>query len=71
MLALASESKKIYNEEKCSLRKEYNKMETEKMLDILEKIRIYIENNSLNIAKEFVKLEIENLKGITEQKMPK
>lgn len=43
-------------------------MEIQEMLDILEKIRICIKNDSLNIAKDFVNLEIENLKGITEKK---
>lgn len=42
-------------------------MENDKMLDILSKLCIWIENGSLDIAKSLIRLEIENLKGITEK----
>ena len=43
-------------------------MNNEKMLEILEKIRICLNRNSVDVAKELVNLEIDNLKGITEEK---
>lgn len=41
-------------------------MEELKMLEILVKIKICVERDSLMIAKDLVNLEINNLKGITE-----
>lgn len=38
------------------------------MLKILNRIKVCIERDSLDIAKDLTKLEIENLKGITEQR---
>lgn len=43
-------------------------MNDKKVLDILNKIHICLKNNSIDNARYFIKLEIENLKGITEQK---
>ena len=43
-------------------------MDNEKMIKILDRIKLFIEQDSLNLAKEMTKLEIENLKGITEQR---
>lgn len=42
-------------------------MEDVKMLEILSKIKNCIERDSLMVAKDLVKLEINNLKGITEK----
>lgn len=43
-------------------------MEELKMLKVLNRIKVCIERDSLDIAKDLTKLEIENLQGITEQK---
>lgn len=43
-------------------------MEELKMLELLNRIKICIERDSLDIAKDLIELEIENLKGITEQR---
>lgn len=43
-------------------------MEELKMLEVLNRIKICIERDSLDIARDLIELEIENLKGITEQK---
>lgn len=43
-------------------------MERQAMLDLLKRIKISLELDSLDIAKQLVRLEIENLKGITEVK---
>ena len=43
-------------------------MEKLKMLELLNRIKICIERGSLDIAKDLIELEIENLKGITEQR---
>ena len=43
-------------------------MEELKMLELLNIIKICIERDSLDIAKYLIELEIENLKGITEQR---
>ena len=43
-------------------------MNNEKMLEILERIRICLNRNSVDIAKELVNLEIDNLNGNTEVK---
>lgn len=42
-------------------------MEEKTMLEILSRIRNCIEHDSLYVAKELTRLEINNLKGITEQ----
>lgn len=41
-------------------------MERLKMVEILNQIEACIERNSLDIAKDLIQLEIENLKGITQ-----
>ena len=43
-------------------------MEDKEMLNILEKIKICLKNNSLDIAINLITLEIENLNGITERR---
>lgn len=43
-------------------------MEESTMLEILSRIRNCIEHDSLYIAKELTRLEIENLKDITQKK---
>ena len=43
-------------------------MDNVKMLEILNRIKVCIERDSLDIAKDLTELEIENLKGITEQR---
>lgn len=43
-------------------------MEELKMLEILKRIEVSIKMDSLDVAKKLIKLEIENLKGITEEK---
>lgn len=43
-------------------------MKYEKMLEILSRIQICLERDSLDIARDYVRLEIENLQGITERK---
>ena len=43
-------------------------MDNEKMIKILKRIELFIEQDSLDLAKNMTKLEIENLKGITEQR---
>lgn len=42
-------------------------METKKFLEIIKRIEILIENNSLFETKEYIRVEIENLEGITEK----
>ena len=42
-------------------------MEEIKMLEILNRIKVCIKRDSLMIAKDLVRLEINNLKGITEK----
>lgn len=42
-------------------------MQNEKMLEILKRVQICLERNSLYEAREYIKLEIDNLKGITEK----
>lgn len=39
-----------------------------KMLEILNRIKVCIEGDSVDIAKDLTKLELENLKGITEER---
>ena len=43
-------------------------MDNEKMIKILDRIKLFIEQDSLDLAKVMTKLEIGNLKGITEQR---
>ena len=43
-------------------------MDNEKMIEILDRIELFIKKDSLDLAKDMTKLEIENLKGITEQR---
>lgn len=43
-------------------------MEDKEMLNILEKIKICLKNNSLDIAIDLITLEIEALNGITEKR---
>lgn len=43
-------------------------MDNEKMIKILERIKLFIEQDSLDLAKDMTRLEIENLMGITEQR---
>lgn len=43
-------------------------MEEIRMLEILNRIEAYVEPDSLDIAKDLTQLEIDNLKGITEQR---
>ena len=43
-------------------------MENVQMLEILNRIKICIKRDSLDIAKNLTRLEIENLKGITEKR---
>lgn len=43
-------------------------MDNVKMFEILNRIKICIKRDSLDIAKDLIKIEIENLKGITEQR---
>ena len=38
-----------------------------KMLEILNQIEVCIKHNSLDIAKDLIQLEVENLKGITQK----
>lgn len=42
-------------------------MERLKMLEILNQIEVCIERGSLDITKDLIQLEIENLKGITQK----
>lgn len=44
------------------------KMEESTMLQILNRIKICIDRNSLDIARDLVNLEIENLKDLTKKK---
>lgn len=43
-------------------------MENEKMIAVLNRIKNCIERGSLDIVKEYVKLEIDNLSGATEER---
>ncbi len=43
-------------------------MENVKMLEILKRVKICIDRDSPDIAKDLVKIEIENLQGITQQR---
>ena len=50
------------------IEKGFEIMNDEKMLEILERIRICLNRNSVDVAKELVNLEIDNLNGNTEKK---
>lgn len=43
-------------------------MEEEKILQILNRIKICLNRNDLYIAKEYVQLEIDNITGASEQR---
>lgn len=43
-------------------------MEETKMLKILDTVRVLLEKDCLFEAKEYIRIEIENLKGITQKK---
>lgn len=43
-------------------------MQNEKMLEILYRIQVCLEMDSLDIAREYTRLELENLREITESK---
>lgn len=43
-------------------------MNEEKMLVILNRIKNFINMDSKDLAQDYIRLEIENLKGITEQR---
>ncbi len=43
-------------------------MDEQEVINILNKIHICLKNNSKNTAKDLIKIEIENLKGITKEK---
>lgn len=42
-------------------------MQNENMLEIIKRIQLILELDHLYEAKEYIKIEIENLKGITEK----
>ena len=46
-------------------------MEKEKFLEILKRIQLFLENDDLFEAKEYINLEIENIEGITEKNCKK
>ena len=46
-------------------------MEKEKVIEILEMIKICLKNNSIENALELIQVEIDNLNGINEQKCKK
>lgn len=46
-------------------------MENLEMLNILKRIELFLKKDSLDLARETVRLELENLKGITEEKCQK
>lgn len=43
-------------------------MENVIMLDILKRIKMFLDDDSLDLARELAQLELDNLKGITEQR---
>lgn len=43
-------------------------MQNEKMLEILRRIQICLERDSLDLARELIQLEIDNINGATEQR---
>lgn len=43
-------------------------MDNEKVIKILKRIELFIEQDSLDLAKDMTRLEIENLMRITEQR---
>lgn len=42
-------------------------MDNENMIEILNRIELFIKQDALDLAKDMTKLEIENINGITEQ----
>ena len=46
-------------------------MEKKDVINILEKIKICLDRNSIYEAKEYIRIEIENLKDITPKKCEK
>lgn len=43
-------------------------MENLEMLKILQRIKLFLNRDSLDLARDTVQLELENLKGITEER---
>ncbi len=43
-------------------------MEDLKMLNLLKRIKLLLQRNSLTLAIDLIELEVENLQGITEKK---
>lgn len=43
-------------------------MENLEMLKILQRIKLFLKTDSIDLARETVQLELENLKGITEKR---
>lgn len=43
-------------------------MEYDKVLDVLDRLQSCLEHNLMDIAKELLQLEIDNLQGVTERK---
>lgn len=52
-------------------KKEVEILKELKMLEILNQIEVCIKRNSLDIAKDLIQLEVENLKGITQKNCSK
>ncbi len=46
-------------------------MDEKRMLEILERIEVCLERNAVLEAKEYVKIEINNIKGITKENCKK
>lgn len=43
-------------------------MEDSKMIDILKRIKMFLKDDSLELARELTNAELENLEGISEQR---
>lgn len=43
-------------------------MENVIMLDILKRIKMFLDDDSLDLARELAQLELDNLKGITQER---
>lgn len=43
-------------------------MENLEMLEIIQKIKLFLNTDSLDLARDTVRLELDNLKGITEKR---
>lgn len=43
-------------------------MENLEMLEIIQKIKLFLNKDSLDLARDTIRLELENLKGITEKR---